>query len=218
MTKPCKVQWTLQKIKSKFTEQEYKKLYQTGSCPRKFYGTAKIHKTPVNGNIDDLPIRLIVSSLNTATYNLAKYFSKLLAPSRKSEYIVKGTKDFIGKVKAKEVSNGYQIVLFDVKSLFTNVAPDWTIDIILRRIYDKHELQTSITISEMKELLILCTKNVHFTFDNVIKVKNGGLAMGSPPGPVLSDIFMIELETSLSPQLNDYIQFWKRYVDDTSVL
>ena len=70
----------------------------------------------------------------------------------------------------------------------------------------------------MKELLILCTKNVHFTFDNVIKVKNGGLTMGSPPGPVLSDIFMIELETSLLPQLNDYIQFWKRYVDDTSVL
>ena len=26
---------------------------------------------------------------------------------------------------------------------------------------------------------------------------------------------MIELETSLLPKLTDYIQFWKRYVDDT---
>ena len=34
-------------------------------------------------------------------------------------------------------------------------------------------------------------------------------------GPVLSDIFMIELETSLLPELTDYIQFWKGYVDDT---
>ena len=67
----------------------------------------------------------------------------------------------------------------------------------------------------MEELLILCTKNVHFTFDNVIKVQNDGVAMGSPLGPVLSDIFMIELETSLLPELTDYIQFWKRYVDDT---
>ena len=67
----------------------------------------------------------------------------------------------------------------------------------------------------MKELLILCTKNVHFTFDNVIKVQNDGVAMGSPLGPVLSDVFMIELETSLLPELTDYIQFWKRYVDDT---
>ena len=30
----------------------------------------------------------------------------------------------------------------------------------------------------MKKLLILCTKNVHFMFDNVIKVQNDGVAMG----------------------------------------
>ena len=104
----------------------------------------------------------------------------MLAPLRKSGYTIKSTKDFIQKLKAKEVPNGYQIVSFDVKSLFTNVPLDRTIDIVLRRIYDKHELQTSITRSEMKELLTLCTKNVHFTFDNVIKVQNDGVAMGSP--------------------------------------
>ena len=131
----------------------------------------------------------------------------MLAPLRESEYIIKSTKEFIGKVKSKEVPNGYQIVSFDVKSLFINVPLDRRIDIVLRRIYDKHELQTSITRSEMKELLILCTKNVHFTFDNVIKVQNDGVAMGSPLGPVLSDIFMIELETSFLPELTDYIQF-----------
>ena len=67
----------------------------------------------------------------------------------------------------------------------------------------------------MKELLVLCTKNVHFTFDNVIKVQKDGVTMGSPLGPVLSDIFMIELETSLLSELTAYIPFWKRYVDDT---
>ena len=117
----------------------------------------------------------------------------MLAPLRESEYIIKSTKDFIGKVKSKEVPNGYQMVSFDVKSLFTNVPLDRTIDTVLRRIYDKHELQMSIARSPMKELLILCTKNVHFTLDNVIKVQNNGMAMGSPLGPVLSDIFMVEL-------------------------
>ena len=67
----------------------------------------------------------------------------------------------------------------------------------------------------MKELLTLCTKYVQFTFDNVIKIQNDGVAMGSSIGPVLSDIFMMELETSLLPELTDYMQFWKRYVDDT---
>ena len=79
--------------------------------------------------------------------------------------------------------------------------------------YDK-ELQTSVTRSEIKELLILCIKNVHFMFDNVNKVQNDGVAMGSPLGPILSVIFLIELETSILPESTGYIQFWKRYVDD----
>ena len=161
-------------------------------------------------------MRPTVFKINTATFNLAKYLSNLIAPLRESEYIIKSTRDLIGKVKAKEVPNVYQIVSFNVKSLFSNVPLGRTIDIVLRRVYDKHDLQTSIARSEMKELLILCTKKFHFTFDNVIKVQNDDVAMGSPLGPVLSDIFMIELETSLlPPELTDYLQYWKRYIDDT---
>ena len=69
----------------------------------------------------------------------------------------------------------------------------------------------------MKEILILCTKNIHFTFESGthIHVQTDGVAMGSPLGPVLADIFMIELENSLLPKLTKYITFWKQYVDDT---
>ena len=41
------------------------------------------------------------------------------------------------------------------------------------------------------------------------------MAIGSPLGPVLADIFMVELENTLVPTLTDYMKFWKRYVDDT---
>ena len=134
----------------------------------------------------------------------------MLAPLRESEYVLKKYKRFPDKVKAKGVPSCYRIVSFVVKSIFTNVPLDRTIDIILRRIYDKHELQTSIRRSKIKELLILCTKNAHLTFDNIIKVINNDVALGSPLVPVLSDIFIIESETSLLPDLTDYIQFWKR--------
>ena len=67
----------------------------------------------------------------------------------------------------------------------------------------------------MKEMLILCTKNVHFTFESRTYVQTGGVAMYSPLGPVLADIFMIKLENLLLLNLTKYITFWRRYVDDT---
>ena len=108
------------------------------------------------------------------------------------------------------------MVLFDVKSFFTNVPLDRTIDIILRRIYDHKELETPISRSEMKEMFALCTKNFHFTYNRKIFVQTDGVTMGSPLGPVLADIFMTELEKTLLPGIYiHYIKFWRRYVDDT---
>ena len=40
------------------------KIFPTGSAPGKLYGTTKKHKIPVNGTINDLPLRpLSVDSL-----------------------------------------------------------------------------------------------------------------------------------------------------------
>ena len=50
-----------------------------------------------------------------------------------------------------------------------------------------------------------------------IYIQIDGVAMGSPLAPLLADIFMIELERSLIPNLQK-ITFWRRYVDDTICL
>ena len=120
---------------------------------------------------DQLPIRTIASNLNTGTYQLAKHLSKILSPLRESEYTIKSTRHFMEIIKHKKVPEGFQMVLFDVKSRFTNVPLEMTIDIILRRIYTSHELTTSLPKKEMKELLSLCTKNVHFTFNGKLTSK-----------------------------------------------
>ena len=74
----------------------------------------------VNGGINDLPVRPIVSNLNTTTYNLAKYLSKLLSPLQQSINTVKNTKEFIEELKQQKLSQEHKMVSFDVKSLFTN--------------------------------------------------------------------------------------------------
>ena len=66
----------------------------------------------------------------------------------------------------------------------------------------------------MKNLLLLRTKNVDFTFGNVYQQKDG-VAMGSPLGPLLAGIFMTNLKRTLMPELEKFMKPWDRYVDDT---
>ena len=121
----------------------------------------------------------------------------------------------MNKIKNKKVPNGYQMVSFDMKSLFTNCPLDRTIQLVLKRIYEKHDVSTNITKQEMTEMLILCKKNFHFTFNEEVYKQRDGVAMGSPLGPVLADIFMVELENNMVSVLQENLSFWKRYADDT---
>ena len=123
--------------------------------------------------------------------------------------------EFINHVKRMNIPKDHTFISIDVKSLFTYVPLDFTINVILIRIYNENEIHTNIKRLEMKELLLLCTKNVHFTFNNDIYQQCDGVAMGSPLGPVIARIFMVVLERTLLPRLREYTTPWKRYVDDT---
>ena len=90
----------------------------------------------------------------------------LLAPLSKSEFTINNTKEFVKYIQKQKVPDGYKMVSFDVASLFTNVQLEETTEIILKRTYVNRKISTDISKQEMKELLILCTKNVHFIFNN----------------------------------------------------
>ena len=110
------VQCTLRKIKQKLPTDVYAKLYPTGSSPGKYYGTAKVHKLAINGTVEELPLRPIVSNLNTATYQLARYLAKILSPLNHSQYTVKSSNKFVNAIKQQVIPSSYKLVSFDVKS------------------------------------------------------------------------------------------------------
>ena len=83
----------------------------------------------------------------------------------------------------------------------------------MKRIYDDAELHTTIKRSKLKEILLLLTKKVYFTFNSKTYLQRDGVDMDLLLWPVLVDILMIELEKSIVPQLITYIKCWKRYVD-----
>ena len=87
--------------------------------------------------------------------------------------------------------------------------------IIIRHIYEFEEIDTKITKNDMRELILLCTKGIHFTFSGERFTQRGGVRMGSPLTPILASSFMVELERNSIPMLNDHLSCWRRYVYDT---
>ena len=206
-------------MKKRLGKKTYNSIYPTSSRPGQFYGTAKLHKVPKDStDVNPLPVRPIISNIGTATYNTSKYLAKLLSPLTKSKYTVDSTKDFIKNVRKMKVGNDFDMVSFDVSNLFTNVPLDYTIKLILDKVYKKKIIKTKLKREELKLLLELCTKEMHFTFDGNLHKQVDGVSMGSPLGPVLANVFMVELEETIVPRLQSIMPTWKRYVDDTFTL
>ena len=157
----------------------------------------------------------MVSNINTSTYELAKYLTKLLSPLSRSQYTVYSKNHFIKLIKHEQIPNGYQMISFDVKLLFTSIPLYKINEIILQSICNCNEITTKIHQKVMKELLLLCVKEVHFAYSNGIYEQNDGVDMGPPLGPVLAGILMVELETSIIPTLHKSLLKSERYVDDT---
>ena len=158
---------------------------------------------PENGTIEDHPLCPIVSNIGTASYHLVKYLAKVLSPLCSSEYTVNSTTGFLKSTKNFKIPNKDKVISFDVEALFTNLPLDYTINVILRRIYDNHEIDTNISKTKMKDLLILSTNNIYFSFNGNICIQCNGVAMGSPLGPVLAGIFMVELQQPIVRKLSE---------------
>ena len=87
---------------------------------------------------------------------------------------------------------------FDIKSLCTSI-PLNKIRITLER-KDQKEVNTDIPKTIKKGMYQGCS----FLFEDEIYQQIDSLAMGSPLGPILAGIFMVELETATVPTLGNY--------------
>ena len=79
---------------------------------------------------------------------------------------------------------------FDVTSLFTNIPLDETIEIIARQLFCNSEIFHGFSLVEFVKLLNLAVKNCHFIFNGKFYDEVDGVAMGSPFGPLLANIFL----------------------------
>ena len=115
---------------------------------------------------------------------------KLLSSLRQSGYRVKYSKEFTQKFKiVVPLDSNSKLLSFGMSSLITSILLDFTIDVKLRR----NELHRNMKPNELKELLLLCTKDVRFSSNGQFYLQKDSIAMGYPLGPVIAGISMIEL-------------------------
>ena len=152
----------LKKIKSEggIDDTQYKKMYPTGAVPPKFYGLPKIHKRGI-------PLRPIVSSRGSISYELAKELARILKPLMgSSPHYIKNTGDFIEHIKHVTLQANETITSYDVSALFTSVPIEAAINIIQRRLELDQELhsRTTMKVEHITSLLKFCLKTTYFQF------------------------------------------------------
>ena len=99
------------KAKGGIKEELYKRLYPTGAGTPTLYGFPKIHKV-------EMPLRPIVSSIGTVTYQTAKEVARMLKHLvGKSPHHVRNTQDFIHQIKGIHLNQDQCMMLYDTKAL-----------------------------------------------------------------------------------------------------
>ena len=194
----------------RLSETDYHRILPCGSKAGVLYGLPKIHK-------DNCPIRPIISAVGTYNYKLAKFLNEILSPlATNNSFILKDTFDFVNRVSDLNPKVDRYMLSFDVESLFTNIPTLETIDIIVKLVYTKNKKYFhGLTKQELAKLLIVCTQQSHFQFNNDYFDQVDGVSMGSPLGPLFANIFMADFEKKTMQVLNKMgLNKWLRYVDD----
>ena len=103
-----------------------------------------------------MPLRPIVSSIESITYETAKELARILKPLVvRSPYHVQKTKDFIQHIEGIQLKPDECIMSYDVKALFTSVPIQPAISIIKKHLEEDKELhlRTSMTMNHISCLL-----------------------------------------------------------------
>ena len=135
-----------------------------------------------------------MSAIGTPTYKLVKFCDKLLKPITTNECTIKDSFSFVREVE--EFDPNLIMASFDVKSLFTNISITETICFFVENLYRNQIHINSLSKSYFRSLLEMAMYESFLIFEQKYYKQCDDVAMGSPMGPTLANVFMCHFENT----------------------
>ena len=130
----------------------------------RYYGIWKIDTMKFGKSPANVPLRPIVSFVNSPTYNISKFLSIIIKPLMTNRFSVKNSIDFIDRIKDVVIEKDDILVSFDVVSLFTSVPVDCAIKCIfdLLVVDDSLPTRTQLNAHDIKTDREICSNSTVF--------------------------------------------------------
>lgn len=198
-------------LNNKITDNEEAYLKTHNSVAPAIYGLGKLHKRKLG---EDIPMRPIVSTVQSPTYKISKMIANSLSQAMKqSTRHLKDSWQFAERIKTIKIPSGYKLISLDATSLFTNVPINLCIKAIKKR-WNIIKPHTRLTQQQYIDTIKMITSESYFRYGDKYYIQKSGLAMGSSISGFLADIVMEDLEETALSKLQFIVPFYERYVDD----
>ena len=114
----------------------------------------------------------------------------ILEPLTNNKYRVKDLFNFASEI-VEQVSGNF-IGSLDIDSLFTNIPHEETIETSTNNLFKNSNIVHGLNKSEFNDLLSLAIKELYFIFNNILYKQIDGVAIGSPLGPSIANVFLAQ--------------------------
>ena len=201
--------------KKEISIEQYKDLSPSGSRPGIIYCLGKVHKIVTDG----LPsFRPILSAISTPTYKLAKFLVPMLEPLTTNECTIKDSFTFAEELQSFD--SKLVTASFDIESLFTNIPLQETIDLCVEKLFQDRTHVDNLSKDSFSELLTRTVSESLILFDQEFYKQHDEVAMGSPLGPTLANVFLCYHEKIWLQNCPSEFKpvIYRRYVDYTFLL
>lgn len=184
-----------------------KNLKINNAHPPRIYGLPKLHKP-------DIPLRPIVSSIQSPLYKLSKYLSNTITNIiGKNDHYIKNSFEFKNFINDIYIPEDHILISLDVVSMYTNI-PTNLAKLAIEKNWNNLKNYTTLTKEEFLKATEITLNSTYFQYNNEFYQQIQGCAMGSPISSNIAQLVMEELEENIIQQLDFKPIFFKRYVDD----